>query len=435
MNFASVCTGIGAPEMAWKDLPNWSCQWMAEIEAFPSKVLKYYYPDVPNLGDMTKLNENEHYNQSTIDLLVGGTPCQSFSIAGLRGGMADQRGNLSIEYCRILLTKQPKWFIWENVPGVLSSFSDAAANTNNFHSELEPGYEYSRDVTETSDFATLLTAFRECGYSVSFRIFDSKHFGVPQRRRRVFVIGHIGNDWRPSTAVLFERDSLRRDFTPGKEKRKRTTGTSQESVRSYGIKSTAIGRQPENGGNGLGISKEVADTLTKGDRHAVVSFGTDLSQRPNKISIYENEMVTITKGGTAPGHKAHVFTKWPADLAPTLNTYFGTKQGLENQHIDSGAPLFVPFPSAPLVSVSLTKGANQTTGFVGEAIAMSAFHVRRLTPLECGRLQGFPDGYGNIPGASDTALYAAFGNSMTVHVMKWIGERIDRVDKLLKSLP
>jgi len=150
MKYLSVCSGIEAATVAWHEL-GWEPVAFCEIEKFPSQLLQYYYPWVPNLGDMTKLNINEYYKSTTFDLLVGGTPCQSFSIAGLRGGLGDERGNLALEFCRILLHKQPRWFVWENVPGVFSS--------NN-----------------GKDFSSILTAFRECGYSFAYRILDSQYF-------------------------------------------------------------------------------------------------------------------------------------------------------------------------------------------------------------------------------------------------------------------
>ena len=159
----------------------WEPVWFSEINPFCNKVLKYHYPEVPNLGDMCRLDEQSYYHEQPIDVLEGGTPCQGFSLAGLRGGLADKRSNLALEFCRILITKQPRWFVWENVPGVLSAFSNEA--------------EGEHEVWQTSDFATLLEAFRQCGYSCSYRVFDSQHFGVPQRRRRVFVVGYLGNDW------------------------------------------------------------------------------------------------------------------------------------------------------------------------------------------------------------------------------------------------
>lgn len=174
MNYGSVCSGIEAATVAWHPL-GWRPVWFSEIEAFPSRVLAYHYPDVPNLGDMTKLNNNHIYNESIIDLLVGGTPCQSFSLAGLRGGLADDRGNLALEFCRILRAKRPRWVVWENVPGVLSSYSDESGGPP--LSGEGPGN--GQRCTETADFAAILMGFQECGYSVAWRVLDSQYFGFP----------------------------------------------------------------------------------------------------------------------------------------------------------------------------------------------------------------------------------------------------------------
>lgn len=180
MKYGSVCSGIEAATVAWHPM-GWKAQWFSEIEPFPCRLLKHHYPDVPNLGDMTKLTQNKVFNESTIDVLVGGTPCQSFSVAGLRGGLADGRGNLALEYCKLLIAKQPRWFVWENVPGVFSSFSNEAGseiyNWDKENAASLNGY----DVTETADFASLLTAFQECGYSCCWRVYDSQYFGVPLR--------------------------------------------------------------------------------------------------------------------------------------------------------------------------------------------------------------------------------------------------------------
>lgn len=220
MRYGSVSSGIEAATQAWHPF-GWTPVWFSEIASFPSKVLAHYYPDVPNLGDMTRLSEHSLYNEQPIDLLVGGTPCQSFSLAGLRLGLDDGRGNLALEYVRILERKRPTWFVWENVPGVLSS-------------------------TKGADFACLLSAwtgrdiapqkFSGAGliegdfYSIAWRILDAQYFGVPQRRRRVFVVGHIGNDWRPPAAVLFERDSLRGDTKKGRATRQAATNGTGESI-------------------------------------------------------------------------------------------------------------------------------------------------------------------------------------------------------------
>jgi site-specific DNA-cytosine methylase len=178
MNYLSVCSGIEAASVAWHPL-GWRPFAFSEIEKFPSRVLLHHYPDTPNFGDMTKFQE---WPDATINVLVGGTPCQSFSVAGLRAGLDDPRGNLMLTYLAIAGKYRPEWLVWENVPGVLSSNGGR-------------------------DFGALLGGLAKLGYGFSYRILDAKHFGVPQRRRRVFVVGCLG-DWRRAAAVLFERQSL-----------------------------------------------------------------------------------------------------------------------------------------------------------------------------------------------------------------------------------
>jgi len=163
MKYGSVCSGIEAASVAWHDL-GWEPQWFSEIEQFPSEVLKHRFPDVPNLGDMTQLTQNPTFNERSIDLLVGGTPCQSFSVAGLRKGLADPRGNLMLTFLALADAKKPKWIVWENVPGVLSSNGGR-------------------------DFACFLDSLEELGYICDVEILDAQFFGVAQRRRRVFVCG------------------------------------------------------------------------------------------------------------------------------------------------------------------------------------------------------------------------------------------------------
>jgi DNA (cytosine-5)-methyltransferase 1 len=203
MKFGSVCSGIEAASVAWESL-GFEAQWFSEIEHFPSEVLKYRFPAVENLGDMTKLTTNETFKASTIDLLVGGTPCQSFSVAGLRGGLADPRGNLMLTFLSLADAKKPRWIVWENVPGVLSSNGG-------------------------KDFGTFLGALGELGYGFAFRILNAEHFGIPQRRRRVFVVGYLG-DWRVAAAVLFERESLQGNPKPSRKKREEVTTDAKGGV-------------------------------------------------------------------------------------------------------------------------------------------------------------------------------------------------------------
>lgn len=368
MVYGSVCSGIEAASVAWEEL-GWKPAWFSEIEDFPSKVLNYRFPEVPNLGDMTKLiGINETFERSAIDLLVGGTPCQSFSTAGLRKGLASSNGNLALEYCRILIAKRPRWFCWENVPGVLSSFSNEAGSI--------VGNNEEQRIWETSDFATLLEAFRQCGYSCAFRVLDAQYFGVPQRRRRVFVVGHLGADWRIPATVLFERESLRGDLTPRQIKGRETAPPivgrpyqdrgSDTGLIAYGIPGNWIGRKPENGGNQTAPMDNTSPCLNATDLHAVAGCWWDGGQTAQTLDA------VLAKGQTMPEKN-----RFPSVLQ-------------ESQ-------------SSPI--------------------------IRRLTPLECERLQGFPDNWTNIPGAKDLHRYKAIGNSKAIPVVKWIGKRIKLVEE------
>ena len=197
MKYGSVCSGVEAATVAWHDL-GWEPQFFSEFDAFPSAVLNHHYPDVPNFGDMTKYKE-WNLNEKSIDLLVGGTPCQSFSISGLRKGLGDERGNLMLEYLRMADEFKPKWIVWENVVGVLSSNGGR-------------------------DFGTFLTALGKIGYGFAYRVLDAQYFGVPQRRRRVFVVGCFG-DWRSAGKVLFESESLSGNPPPSRKKGERVAPT------------------------------------------------------------------------------------------------------------------------------------------------------------------------------------------------------------------
>lgn len=177
MNFLSVCSGIEAASVAWHPL-GWRAHAVSEIDAFPNAVLAHHYPDTPNLGDMTRHKEWPH---ATVDLLVGGTPCQSFSVAGLRKGMDDPRGNLALVFLAIADRFAPEWILWENVPGVLSS-------------------------SEGRDFGAFLGGLGELGYGFAYRVLDAQFFGLAQRRRRVFVVASA-RGWQRAAAVLFERAS------------------------------------------------------------------------------------------------------------------------------------------------------------------------------------------------------------------------------------
>lgn len=401
LNYGSVCSGIEAASVAWEPL-GWRPAFFSEIEPFPSAVLAARFGSnmpgeplpkngVPNHGDFTKIDASA----GPIDLLVGGTPCQSFSVAGKRLGMDDPRGNLALEYLALARRLRPRWIVWENVPGVLSSRSgDGSAAASDADGLADGGDE----TPSTSDFATFLAYVRECGYGFAYRILDAQYVrvsgyerAVPQRRRRLFVVGYLG-DWRPAAAVLFEPDGV-----PGHPPPRRQAGK--------------------------GVSR------TFGARSGCCSSNVDDTRDGQPIA---------------------------ADVASTLNASFGAKLGLENQHIDSGAPLFVAHTlrgegfkagedgcgrGTPLVPVCFdSKGTQVQTDESGQLAVVQKWAVRRLTPRECERLQGFPDDWTQIPwrrkdaaNCPDGPRYKAIGNSMAVNVMRWIGERIDLFERLMRK--
>lgn len=300
MTYLSVCSGIEATSVAW-ELLGFTPIGFAEIEKFPCELLRQKYPNVKNYGDITQY---EKWNAGQFDILVGGTPCQSFSIAGKRGGIADERGALMYAYLGIVETYRPRWIVWENVPGVLSSNS---------------GY----------DFTSFLAGLEECGYGWAYRVLDAQYFGVPQRRRRIFVVGHIDNRTDLAAKVLFEPESLCGDIAAGSETQKETT-----------------------------------DAIGKGVNY-------------------------FRRGGNFKYHKDK--------KAATLRS----------------------------------SAASDCFDLV---LAREKRYIRRLTPLECERLQGCPDDYTQIEWRGkpaeqcpDSLRYKAIGNSMAVPVMRWIRERIKRI--------
>lgn len=445
MRFGSVCSGIEAASVAWEPL-GWKAEFFSEIEPFPSAVLAHHYPTVPNYGDM---NAFASWPEARLDVLVGGTPCQSFSVAGLRGGMADPRGNLALVYLALADRYRPRWIVWENVPGVLSSSGGR-------------------------DFGAFLGGLGELGYGWAYRVLDAQHFGVPQRRRRVFVVGHLG-DWRRAAAVLFEPASLRRDPAPSREARERVAATLTRGAESSG-KGGYAGRRREDDEN------LVAGTLKSCGGKSGTPNGAEEADR----LIVAPTLSARARGGGGLG------TDFDCDggligpgVSPALKARDYKGPSSDGDGDGDGAPLIVHSLRAdgfdasedgtgrgtPLVAATLRAGGStpashgkrsetdrdtlvfDTTqithpenrchpqpgdpchplaaGAHAPAVAQNS-SVRRITPRECERLQGFPDDYTLTPyrgkPAADGPRYRALGNSMAVPVVRWIGERIARED-------
>jgi DNA (cytosine-5)-methyltransferase 1 len=390
----------------------WQPVAFSEIEKFPSAVLAHHYPSVPNWGDMTKFKE---WPDANIDVLVGGTPCQSFSVAGLRKGLDDPRGNLMLTFGAIAQRYRPKWLVWENVPGVLSSNGGR-------------------------DFGAFLGMLAELGYGFAYRVLDAQYFGVAQRRRRVFVVGHLG-DWHRAAAVLFERHSLSGHPAPSRQTRKGTAG----------------GVAP--GATASGWPAEVSPTLNAyfgskqglEDQH-IAGGGDCLSPLVAMCLITktrldsETETLIPTIGGgfnvAQPigfHHNAQACQLPTAERDTSVSDALTCLQQAAVAYAKTHKPMsetdpkgWSPTESSPTIT-SWPRDRSDTGTDV--AVLQPAMQVRRLTPVECERLQGFPDGYTNIPWrgkpeSPDGPRYKALGNSMAVPVMSWIGERINKVEAL-----
>ena len=408
MKYLSVCSGVEAATVAWHPL-GWNPIGYAEIETFPSAVLNHHYPTVPNLGDITKYKE---WNiNGTVELLVGGTPCQAFSVAGLRKGLEDPRGNLTLVYTGILDRFKPKWFVWENVPGVLSSSGGR-------------------------DFGSFLGAVAELGYGFSYRVLDAQYFGVPQRRRRVFVVGCLG-DWVSASKVLFEPDCLSRDTEESRKSREKTSSTSQGRFDGNGIQRTvgtlcadthpgAYSGQDAYSGRLIPCVYEThpADSRVRemGDVCQTVTsrWGTGGGNVPIALQdVSGRDKAQNGRGWNDDG------VSYTLDAAATQGVAYSIREDAIAGNF-SATPLQVT-PALQALRPSVQSHHAQT--FIAQQMA-----VRRLTPVECERLQGFPDNYTNIawrgkPESPDSLRYKAMGNSMAVPCMKWIGERIEMVEK------
>lgn len=417
--YGSVCSGIEAASVAWHPL-GWQAAWFSEIEPFACSVLDYRWPHVPNLGDMTKLTENATFNSRPIDLLVGGTPCQSFSVAGLRKGLDDPRGNLALEFLRIADRKRPRWVVWENVPGVLSSWSDAEEDSQG-------------DIWQSNDFDTFLAGLRYIGYGVAYRVLDAQFFGVPQRRRRVFVVGCLG-DAAAARAVLFERHGLfghlAQSQAAGQEPPRRAFsgfGGERDVVAGHLIPTATYRWQ--NDVDGL-VPDDVAATLKKSghstdERHVAayvvnaegseglpfltrsngakgVNNQTPLVYQANQSgAVAESEVVgTLLRNNTrGVSHQVSlVFTQNQREECRIMEVA-GTLSGSPGTHQQN-------FVARPVQDTADTLTANwhrsngakagNNAGMVNPVIGKGT--VRRLTPVECERLQGFPDHYTLVPG-------------------------------------
>lgn len=469
MTYGSICSGIESVSVAWKPL-GMKCAFMSEIDKFPCAVLRHRFPDVPLHGDFTTIQRGDY---GAIDVLVGGTPCQSFSVAGLRAGLADPRGNLMLGFGALAKRLAPQWLVWENVPGVLSSNGGR-------------------------DFGTFLGMLAQLGYGFAYRVLDAQYIrvqshprAVPQRRRRVFVVGYFG-DWRPAAQVLFELASLQGYPPP---RREAGEGITHPASPCIGASGRGFERTGETRGQDAVIAANVASPLMNGsgnpaghnsrsghckDSHIVPVVSPAMKSRDCKGPSSDGDgdgdglpLVCHTlraehdasEDGTGRGTPLVAQTV-TSEMYRSRGATEGNNTGVRNvlafaqnqrnevremevagaipaiRRGDAKNETLLSFKSgqgSKARSLGASSELSPTLGSAesGTQLAPALLHnmaVRRLTPRECERLQGFPDDWTLIPWRGKSAeqcpdgpRYKALGNAMAVNVMAWIGQRIVEV--------
>ena len=393
MNYLSVCSGIGTDALAFDGL-GWHCLGYSEIEPFPAAVLQHRWPDTPNHGDMLKYEEWKL--DARPDLIIGGTPCQPFSIAGAGEGMDDPRGQLTIKYFEMVAHFRPQWFIWENVPGALNTA-----------------------------LPRVIDQITESGYSCAWRILDALGFGVPQRRRRLFLVGHH-RDWRGPAAVLFDQPSGARIPQPRQ---------------ASGI--DAAGN--EGGPDSVYTPQGIAGKIAKGEGRSG-TLKANMGGGGNVPMVYaERARIGIIDGRSHAGtlRQGATGTARPMVFRPS-----GSNNGAILEHDHSGAldhkggaggaarmMMRVAFNKPESKEYAQTMGTNEGGNNTSSQFLADNTRLRYLTPEECERLQGIEPGHTAIPWRGKPAdqcprglRYKAIGNAMCVPVVRWIAERIDALD-------
>lgn len=419
LKYISLFSGIEAASVAWEPL-GWEPIAFSEIEPYPCELLKQRFPDVPNLGDITKIDWSSYRGKA--DIIVGGSPCQSFSIAGNREGLKGESG-LMFEYIRAIREVLPRYFVWENVPGALSSEKGAA-------------------------FGQLLHEMDVIGYGLAWRVLDAQFFGVAQRRRRVFLVGCLGNAGR-AAQILFDGESMRWDRPSSRDKRKSLAANAKSRLgrcysmlvrcgcagRKGALAQDDIGMTDKNGPHGDGINEDLSFTLNTTDRHAVAYLPFNPTQVTSKQNGNNPQWGDPCHTLSATDRPPHVICMADANAKAAIDEDLcGTL------HV-GGDPSFVAVEASngeDVVGALCArdyKGVGSQYVSEGKVIAQkddAHYIVRKLMPIECERLQGFPDRWTDIEfkgkPASDAARYKALGNSMAVPVMHWIGKQIARFD-------
>lgn len=399
MRVGSTFSGIGGIDLGFERAGH-TVAWQVEIDDNPRRVLQRHWPDTPLYGDITQVNGDD---LEPVDILVGGFPCQDLSVAGNRAGLAGHRSGLFWEFARLASELSPQWVLIENVPGLLSSHGGR-------------------------DFDALVGTLEELGYGWAYRTFDAQYFGVAQRRRRVFIVGHLGEPWSASGRVLFESEGLPGDPPPRPKTEPSTTGRTPVGTRA----DREVGRSLTTPSGGVSAKEHQ-------ENFVVEAFAEN--QRAEVVTSSIAKSLSGVGGKPGQGYPAiHTYSVYPTsgqgsdlavseiEVAPTMTSRSYKSPNLEGQedaviHTFSVYPTFgqgaqleaSPTEIAPAMTAI---GQNHDRGVrITDGVSM----VRRLTPVECERLQGFPDGW--TEGHSKTQRYRMIGNAVAVPVAEWIAGR------------
>lgn len=409
LRVGSLFSGMGGFDLA-AERAGMRVAWQCEIDPNARRVLAHHWPDVSQYEDVTTLDGN---TIEAVDVLVGGFPCQDLSVAGRRAGLAGERSGLWWEFHRLIGELRPRWALIENVPGLLSS-------------------------NRGRDMGTLLWSLGELGYGWAYRVLDAQHFGVPQRRRRVFIVGCAG-DWKSPATVLFEPESSLGHPTP-----RRTQG--QDVAGTPGARTTAGGFGHELNASGAfipmafhitqdPISGDVSPALSAGNQQGCATVGVAIrtaNTNANGHGIAHD--VTHTLDGA--NGQAIAFTQNQVGdvLSGPIMHALATNSNATGRNAANVAVAFTASEQANSyawerdVYPTLNAQVPNDTSNIQYGIRQ-AMQVRRLTPMECLRLQGFPDDWLDLdPSLSDSAKYRLCGNAVVVPVVEWIMQRIARQD-------
>lgn len=470
MRYGSLCSGIEAASVAFGPL-GWEAAWFSEIEAFPNAVLAHHYPGVANHGDMTTIRERILSGEiEAPDMICGGPPCQAFSVAGLRRSLDDERGNLTLEYVkicdatdavRLAAGRPPAWILYENVPGILNTkdnaFGALLGGLCGSDTPIVAPAGWGRSGVVNGPTRT-----------VAYRVLNAEHFGLAQRRKRVFVLARGGaGRWAAADALLPIIEGSRWHPAPSRGKGERSaedacSGAGSNRIEGVDYENNGVEAgepmgplmkgSPTGGGRPLPVVAFAQNTRDEvryqGDGDICGTLAAEPGMKQTTYIAFDPAQVTSVTNRSNPQPGAPCHTLHQSDPPMLIRMREGKEGGGKGPLVSEDQSLTLATANDQVLAVrnggrdaDMRPGRNGTTVQAGAMYTLQSeqqhavmidMQVRRLTPVECEKLQGFPPGYTAIPWrgkpeSPDGSRYKALGNSWAVPVVRYIGERIKAV--------